>query len=452
MKDLSEAKKKHKILLLDFASEKNRGDAAMQVSIVKLVKKYFPESQLFLSTVFGANQFPASISQLDHTLPDGQITVCGGLLSTYETLEKSRSHGKSFRKLKQIFAGFKGALLLGLLFLRIPPHIFSWMLSAESRRSLQIFAENDLVIWNGRNFRSHSKFKEPYDLFILFFNPLVCMLLRKKMACVGASVWELHNPFARWMSRIVFSSCAYISAREIFSFRYLNTLFAGRDKKPDIVQLPDLSLYILGQLNSGNQRRYDEVSNDFKIGLTIVGAREVGSEELQVAYVEKMQSLTNHIAKKMDAHLVVLPQVTYTPEENSSFVNRIIEQLPNTKHLVVSGENKVEELVERYRDLDFLIATRMHSAIFALTTGTPVLAIAYDYGAKWNILCDMGLPAEAIVNMNELPYVNLVERFEEVWSRRAKLLKTVSERLTNDLYPNVEKHIALAQLQQRESL
>jgi len=74
--------KQQNILLLDFAQETNSGDAAMQISTILLVKKYFSNCNLYVSTIFGANQFPEALSQFHYTNREDNIIITGGLYPT----------------------------------------------------------------------------------------------------------------------------------------------------------------------------------------------------------------------------------------------------------------------------------------------------------------------------------------------------------------------------------
>ena len=83
------------ILFLDFAQETNSGDAAMQISTILLAKKYFTDANFYVSTVFGANQFPEALTQFNYTLKNKNVTVQGGLCPTFVELEKQEvSYGQ----------------------------------------------------------------------------------------------------------------------------------------------------------------------------------------------------------------------------------------------------------------------------------------------------------------------------------------------------------------------
>lgn len=440
---ISSRSKKPNIVLLDFASEKNRGDAAMQMSTVALVKKYFPESTTRVMTIFSARQLPAALGEFDHTHPDPEIEFVGGVYATNEIFSHEKNPPSFIRRLYKVGAFFQGVVFVGLLWLRFPQYIATLVLPSTSRASFQVLVESDFIIWNGRNIRSHSTVKEPHDVFTLLFHPLLCILLRKPVVCLGTSVWPLKHPLARTLARYVFCRCLFISVREKSTNDYVNNVLScDGGNKPRIEHLPDLSLYVLSEY-AQTITRYVTKTQRPRIGLTIVGEREIGDTNLQRVYVSQMNTLVQYIYKEMNAEFIVVPQVTFAPEDNTATVQAILENIPTDSYSVVEGDIGLVNLMQTYSTLDFLCATRMHSAIFASAVGTPVFSIAYDSGAKWNILHDMGLKSDAVLAMQDLRAVDIIQRFLSIWETASSRMNKVQAQLENKIYPAVEDHMKI---------
>lgn len=428
--------KKPKVLILDFASEKNRGDAAMQLSIVKLAKKYFPEASFSAVTVFGTNQYPDCLSQFDHTQPDKDVPFYGGLLNTDEVFSTGEKVPRStFFKLKKLYRLYLGLMFVSALFVRLPYRLLKPLLSKEKQLTLEEIYHTDFVLWNGRNFRSHSIWKEPLDIFELCFHPIVCLLLKKRMVCLGASVWELKSPLSRWLLSWVFSRCQLVTLREGASFAYVKNLLQASNKTANLQQVPDLSLYVLSQLGTQPEKAHENLT----FGITILGKREIGADEIFKAYIAQLRQVIEKI-RELGGKVVVIPQVVFAPESNEEALSKIFYDMPNGIYSFDTQSNSVADLVRAYERVDFLVASRMHSAIFALTAGTPVVAVAYDHGAKWNILRDMGLPEELVVPASSLSSTNLVTVFESAWSDRETIKKKIATTLKEKVYPKIEEH------------
>lgn len=123
--------------------------------------------------------------------------------------------------------------------------------------------------------------------------------------------------------------------------------------------------------------------------------------------------------------VVLIPQVTLEMERTDSIERTLVEKLGADRVRVVGGSPSVMELTSLYAGIDLLIATRLHSAVFALCQGTPVVAIPYDAGAR-----DLDVP------FNGLTADLLAHKIEAVWERREELITSVREALRRPSAPS----------------
>jgi len=102
----------------------------------------------------------------------------------------------------------------------------------------------------------------------------------------------------------------------------------------------------------------------------------------------------------------------------------------------------VEELKEIYSDLDILIGTRTHSCIFALSVGTPVIAVAYQKHKGFGIMemVREGARVESIYDISEDRIRDLITEIIDDYPR---LESAVSERVR---YLNAEISAAFSRL------
>jgi len=432
---------KIKILLLDFASEKNVGDAALQIALIRLVRKYFKEAELIVSTVYGANQFPEALSQFEYSIKENVTEIIGGMLFTFFPIEEEDLTRNYFINiLKRVFAFSYGIMVISVLMIGIPSRFLMKFLPPGFRHSLRHFMDADLVIWNGRNFWGPGFLSELHSLFYLFFNPVICILLRKPIACVKASVWRLKNPISRIISRVIFRQIIFMSVREENSMKNLMDLLGPYTNH--IFVLPDLSFYTLRLLIRERIYSVGNKNSKLKVGLTLMDWRGFGLESRN-RYVRALKTLVNYLMTELDAEILVVPQVTKASEKSDLIFLEILKGSENQSSRIsfLKGEYTIKDLLNTYAKLDFLVATRMHSAIFALAVGTPVLAIAYDYGAKWGIFKMLGAE-DILLNFNEIDGKSLVLKFESIWRKREALMQIIRERLCK-CYENVDENIRL---------
>jgi polysaccharide pyruvyl transferase WcaK-like protein len=93
----------------------------------------------------------------------------------------------------------------------------------------------------------------------------------------------------------------------------------------------------------------------------------------------------------------------------------------------------------------------MHSAIFALCAGTPVVTIPYDRGGKWGILDMMGAH-DVDVPYSEITATLLRSKMDDVWAKRMSLQTSVQvnlRALVNSVDDNIG--IPLTMYEQAES-
>lgn len=413
------------ILILDFSSETNIGDIALQEGLISLLRRHYPGIRLTATTIFGANQTVDTGKHFQTLFLKRDIEVGGALRPTFYPVGELPKNIYLFELLNIL------GLLFGLLWamlLNLFPVAAGRILPANYRKTLSLLQEADFIVWKGKNFRNTSWLIEPYRVMSRLYMPIVCHILGKPMACVGVSVWPLTNVLSRTALRAVLSRCVHISVRERASAEALETLFKDAVRKPEIAHYPDLSFALLREQAPKSPPVADAPLST--IALTLVDWTGSGLAARE-RYIDALVALVEHGVEKYGAEFVVVPQVTKTWEAADYIAEQILSRVNETTRgymRIAEAEHGVEGVLAIYEKADFLIATRMHSAIFALAVGTPVIAIPYDDGAKWGILDDLGAGAHRI------PYYAvtseaLIAEFEAVISNRSAYMTEVNARV-----------------------
>lgn len=426
------------VLLLDLWSDRNRGDAAMQVGFVQLLREQLPACRLTVMTAFGVNQWPTFVSELDET---GAIVdeVVGGFGPTFDPLGKPPPQGRWGLRLRKASGGLLGAMLLPIWPLLIRLKWLDGVLPQAIRNSVRAMRSADLVIWNGRNFRAASIRREPYDMWNLLYNPFVALICAKPVACIGASFWPLEGKLSRGLVRKVVSKAYFLSVREPASYAFASELLKGTQTTVQL--LPDMSLAVLARGANGlAPSRRSQPSDLRRVGLTIVDWPQLGVRGRE-RYVEAVRTTLLHILETDETEVIVVPQVTYEMEQTGSLAREILLDIDADRVTLIHGRPTVTELVRIYASLDLLIATRMHSAIFALSQGTPVVTIPYDEGGKWGIIEMMGA-SDVDVPYAQVTSELLMQKVEDVWERRLEILEAVRAAVPS-LGETVELNISL---------
>ena len=434
----SPAAEPRRILLLDFWSEKNRGDAAMQLALVRLVRRRLPEARVTVMAATGADQWPALAGELDHTGPLVDDVVGGLRIWLTGPFRAGPLHVPPIRKAVSGVNALLSIWLLAMLpILRRAP-ILARALPVELRRSIRAVQEADLVLWNCRNVKGEGPHGEAYAVWARLYDAAAAIELRRPVACVAASIWPLHSRVGRAIARTVLLRCLSISVRDPDSLGTARELLAGNVGRVPMALVPDLSLAVLDQSDRrGSPRPRRELR---RLGLTLVDNRSAGPADRR-AYETALRSLlATHLGRR-GTEVVVVPQVTTRWQPTGAVLARVLDGLDASRVRVVPGKPTLDELMVLYRDLDLLVATRMHSAIFALCLGTPAVAIAYTSGGKWGILDAIGA-GEVVVPYRGIDAAALAESVERTWRRRDELTAEVGHRLPS-LAAQVDRHLEL---------
>lgn len=150
-----------------------------------------------------------------------------------------------------------------------------------------------------------------------------------------------------------------------------------------------------------------------------------------------MEAVRNIMIKEIGnkARFFIIPQVVKHWEDNHQTVKDVLsglsaKQLKNV--IVLEKDHNIYQLLKIYNNMDYVLAMRMHSAIFSVMVNTPFVAISYDYGAKWDILGDMGL-RQYICPINELNVDWLEKKVDNIEEQRLIIQEFSSQKVL--LYP-----------------
>lgn len=409
------------ILLLDYCSEKNRGDAAIQAGLTELVREGFPGADIRIMSVFGSNQKEDIGNEYDHSRKLG-IPLLGALRPTFYPVGNGSSRSALASELLNLSFSWLSLILLLFSFAGMPSGAILSLLPKDFRASWSALREADLVVWRGRNFRDRKNaFVETYRIFNLVFHPLICIALRKKIACVGVSVWNLRGFFSAGMLRFVFSRCFFISVREELSLDNMKRLFDDRIMAKAFL-LPDLSFAAFRNMVPAPETGVSGGigKRPAQIGLTLMDWRSEGRKARE-NYMMEMAGCLKHLINE-GAKIYLIPQNLKKWESCEGLCREIRHLSCSSKDdlTLLPGEPDIYELLDIYRELDLLIATRLHSAIFASVAGTPVIAVSYDSGGKWGVLKRLGL-GDYMSSYSDIKAEDLLNKIDAVRKERDEI-------------------------------
>jgi len=415
------------ILITTFWTDRNKGDASLNIAIIRFIRKIFPEASIIVCSVYGANQFDLIERELYLTKREDIDSIIGNVFPTYHRLDRRLSSRGITRKFlyalrAMLTVGF-AILILVAACLKLAK-IIAYILPREFKRSLETFLSADIIISRrsvipsaiNAGLNMLTIMVEPYILFKSLYDMFLAIALRKPLIIIGCSIWPLVNPISKILLRWVLNRCGLIVVREEFSYNYIRTQLKIRNK--NLYILPDLAIFLYGE-NKWQQKPYPRSKVKQIIGFTFVDWYAYGLNKRE-NYIQVMANIIKFIKENYDAEIIVIPQVTYSPEDPYD-IARLIVAKSGINVKIIHEELTLDELLKLYSSCDFVIATPVHSAILSLVVGTPVIAIAYDDGFKHIGIMKMFGMERYVLPFYFLNLQSLIKTFNEAWLNRVKL-------------------------------
>ena len=119
-------------------------------------------------------------------------------------------------------------------------------------------------------------------------------------------------------------------------------------------------------------------------------------------------------------------------------INKLKEVgISNTNYTFVDEPNlNCFSLTKLYSQVDYIIGTRFHSVIFAMTCLTPAIAISYSGHKTTGIMEDVGLE-DYVVKIGEIDSAVLLDKFYKLIAESDKVKEKIRNYLINC---NMQKH------------
>lgn len=147
------------------------------------------------------------------------------------------------------------------------------------------------------------------------------------------------------------------------------------------------------------------------------------------AYLDAVAALVRHLVERHGARVTFVSTCQGIPDywtDDARTAEAVLPRLPALARAAVTIDREPRRppaLIERLRELDLLVATRMHAAILALCAGTPVLPIAYEFKTR-ALFERLGL-ADLVLDIEDLEGRALIDAAERLLGRREEIGRTL---------------------------
>lgn len=356
------------ILIVNVHSALNLGDDAIMDETLRSLQRIFPQANITVA----AND-PTSWHKYTG------VTFIGSL-----TAWVVRNHQGHWRARWFLAPLYLGLLMLAIVSYRLLKTKMQFG-ALEQRQLLLAYYDADLVLsCGGGNFYAQRVFS-PFFICALFSLALA-IYLGKRVIMLPQSIGPINGYLQRFLARLVFSRVALMMLRESRAVDFVRQELGVQTQA---VLVPDLAFGL-----SVTPVRIQERSMPLQIGVTITGRIAQRSLARQRIYEHVIETLLIELSRKHRAHLHLFAQCTgpSIDHDDRIITRRLYARLK--RHVdQVSLWNTFHDawgIKAAYAQMDLMIGTRMHTAIFAASGGVPVILIGYQPKA-FGVMEELGI-------------------------------------------------------------
>lgn len=397
-----------KYALINCYSDYNKGDLGIILSTVKFIRENDADAN-----IVGVSTYNYSDPQFftDHTLLKKELPV-------YSSIFGELNIGKNKSSIAKLVRFVFDSIRL-LLFMVFPS---KRLLSDKERETYEVLKEADYIISKGGSFICDEndirvKISLLRLLYIFILSIRACK--KSKLIVLCQSLGPVYGKLGRVLVNYVLKHCHYIVLREDTCIQQYPYLKVPADKK---IVFNDIAFF----LDSDWDNRIDKkllFSGEFKVGITI----KTVSLDKQQEYREMMKRAIEYLASKYNAAIYIFPHVTVDDDLQASFeVYKLIDDKQKENIHILTNNYSSRELKSFYGMMDFMISTRLHSAIFAIGEGVPAINIAYHGTKSQGIYANMHLSNLMIDSYSSEKLICLID---DVVLNKTSYKRTISERM-----------------------
>ena len=395
------------ILLVNLHSSENAGDHALTLEAIRQLHGHFDQPDITL-----AMNDPASYQEAEEAIG-----------SFYTWMIKPGPDGlPKWRWLIGPLLLFQA--LVAALVWRISGRLPHLALRPEQYRLLQAYTQADVVISCAGNFL-YSSGTVGLPFILAIFTMAYAWLLGKPLYSLPQSIGPLRRRWEERLVRWIAARMGLLMVREGRAWALIEQL--GIDKTRSCL-LPDIAFaYPKSDDQVAEALLREQLGSTFGqfplLGITMMnwGAQNRHFQK-QARYEAAIYETINTFLTETEGQVFLFAQV-WGPtfgEDDRVPARRVFEKLKEHGRVYIIDQPLTPAVLKGcYGQMELLLGTRMHSNIFALSEGTPVLAIGYRT-KTWGIMEMMGLQ-EWIVDIEETHSAHLPAQLLKAWNRRETL-------------------------------
>jgi len=398
---------KEKILLINVHSSCNAGDHALTLVAISQLKKNFPGCEIEI-VIDDPDSYP------------GEESTISSIISW---VQKPSTNGRKRWRLANLLI-LLPVTIMPLLFFRLTGRLYQFLVPKGLRTLLLAYTQADLLVSKPGGFLYSSG--KGLNLFLSIYSMVMAFAANKPLYILPQSIGPFSRGWECLLARWTLERTRVVMLREEVSRRYLELCGFSH---PRCYVLPDMAFTFEGAPDSEAeewlQRQSIRLSEDRPLlGLTVINwGEENKTFSQQDAYESAISQAATYFINQLNGKVLIFTQVCGPSHSQDDRIpsRRILTRLePVRSSVFFFNEAQTPELLKSaYRCMDVFIGTRMHSNIFALSEGVPVLAIGYQHKTA-GIIDMLGL-SEWVIDINQVQADRLVNDLERLYEQRGEI-------------------------------
>jgi polysaccharide pyruvyl transferase WcaK-like protein len=408
-----------RILIFNVLGSGNRGDLAIIESEIQEMQRIAGNAEISISAVF-----PKTLETL---LPGIRVVPSLVDMPTVCADSKARDR-KSFRYL--FYIGLYSVVMLFQCGLALGSAMISTFFSKTLYRPEVIaeFKNADLVIFNGGEaFKEGSVFlsdqayaKQKPVWWIYLFQKLWIMLIiarvfKKPIVVFPNTVGPMRTSIGRYLIKTMVRCTKVFMVRDAISASTLRNM--GIE---NFVQTSDIVLLL----------ENDETSSRVTLPKHTIGVSPglfdlSSNQELKQKYLLAHAKALDYLIEHEGFNIVFLPSnLRHDIKNNDLAISQlIIGHMQQKNKVQIVRASSARELLTVLKQLDLLVATRMHPTILASTKNVPFVSVIYDH-KQLGFLSEIGLESCGFV-VNDISSEKLLSKIMFVLTNKDDIKRTM---------------------------
>jgi colanic acid/amylovoran biosynthesis protein len=389
-----------KILITHVYSQDNKGDSAILSVLIAQLKKTFPNSEINISSMEGNNK--------TKKFDDQKIYPSFFHLAVY------RNKNFIIRTLSTLYI-----LLISLIWAFIYRTTGKKLkvLDKDLEKLLTLYVNSDLIIPVGGGYINGKKgMRSTIALILTLHSIAISEILGKKTILHSQSIGPFSNNLQKYLTKKTLNKTDLILIRENYSLQTLIEIGVN----PRLIKRVADAAFLFNPPITNHKTQIDTIKKTGRKKIVGVTVRNWLDKSKQEFYETQMAKFVEYLTKK-NYLVVFIPQVTSDEfnDDDRLPAKRIFQKVKDQKNVILINDSLSHYAIKAlYGKLDYLVGTRLHSVLFALTSNIPSIAIEYEYKTS-GILKDIGLN-DYIIKIQEVTSERLIQIFNKLVRTESK--------------------------------